>query len=202
MKRTLLMAVASSVLALAAPSVASAHHAKHHHSSRHKHHASARLFRFGTFGTAFGPTSRSGSTQTSAPTSPSGEPAGTVASFTGGLLTITLKDGSTVSGKVTEQTELECSSATAPTSTQTDDQGGGDDEGGRDSGENGGPAGGQPVAHESSDDQQSGDDDQGEDEGGSSSCTTAALVPGAVVGEAELSVSGAGAVWKKVELIQ
>jgi hypothetical protein len=195
MKRMLLMAVASSVLALAAPSAASAHHGKHHHSSRHKHHGAARLVRFGTIGTAFGPTSASGSTETPAPTSPSDEPAGTVKSFNEGVLTITLKDGSTVSGKVTEQTELECTSATAPTSNEGDDQGGGDDEAGRESGEHGGPVGGQPVAHDSS-------DDQGEDDGGSSSCRSSALVPGAVVGEAELSISGAGAVWEKVELTQ
>jgi hypothetical protein len=194
MRRILLMAVASSALALAAPGVASAHHSKHH-SSRHKRHTHAHLVKFGTFGTAFGPASPSGST----PTSPSGETAGTVASFTGGVLTITLKDGSTVSGKVTEQTGLECQSATPSTSTEADDEGGGDDSSGGASGEHGGPVEGHPTAHESSD---SGGGDAGGDEGGSSSCTTAALVPGAVVGEAELSVSGAGAVWDKVQLIQ
>jgi len=199
MKRMLLMAVASSALALAAPAVASAHHGKHHN-SRHKRHAPAHLVRFGTFGTVFGPADASGST--SVPTSPTPEPSGTVASYAGGLLTITLKDGSTVSGKVTEQTELECHSATPPTSTEQDDQGAGDDSSGAEGGEHGSTAQGQPAAHQSSEDQQSGGDDQGEDEGGSSSCTTAALVPGAVVGEAELSVSSAGAVWEKVELIQ
>ena len=43
-------------------------------------------------------------------------------------------------------------------------------------------------------------DDDGQDE--AEHCTTAALVPGAVVREAELSVSSAGAVWEKVELNQ
>jgi hypothetical protein len=177
------------VLALAAPGVASAHHSKHRHSSRHKHHGAAHIVRFGTFGTAFGPASA----QTSTPTSPSGETAGTVASFTGGVLTITLKDGSTVSGKVTEQTELECQSSTPPTTNEGDDEGGGDDS----SAGGGDHAQSQPVAHESSDD----GDEQGDNENGAHNCTTAALVPGAVVGEAELSVSGAGAVWKKVELV-
>jgi len=185
----LLMAVASSAVALAAPGVASAHHSKHH-SSRHKRHGHAHLVKFGTFGTASGPTSASGPT----PTSPSTETAGTVTSFTGGVLTITLKDGSTVSGKVTEQTELECQSATSPTGTDGDDEGSGDDSSSPESGEHS-----SPVAHESSD---GGGGDDGDDGGASSSCTTAALVPGAVVGAAELKISAAGAVWDKVELIQ
>ena len=45
-----------------------------------------------------------------------------------------------------------------------------------------------------------GGDDQGDGDGGAASCTAAALVPGAVVREAELRVSSARAVWVKVEL--
>jgi len=43
----------------------------------------------------------------------------------------------------------------------------------------------------------------GEDGGAGqpSMCTTTALVPGAVVAEAELSVGGSGAVWDHIDLI-
>jgi hypothetical protein len=142
-------------------------------------------------------------------TTPSGEPAGKVKSFEKGVLTITLTDGSPVSGKVTEQTELECRSATPSTSTEGDDQGSGDDVAGRESGEHGGPS---VTGEAASNDQSQGDEGGGDDEEGQQgteghdqsqqSCTTAALVPGAVVGEAELKLSGEGAVWEKVELLQ
>jgi hypothetical protein len=198
MKRMLLMAVTSSLLALAVPGVASAHHGKRHHAASHKRHASrARLI---TFGSAVVPPA-SGPTQTSpTPAAPSGESAGTVKSFEKGVLTITLKDGSTVSGMVTEQTRLECQSATASPTTGGDDQGAGDDQG-TDSGEHGAA-----TAHAADHGQQGqdGGDDQGDEggDGGQPSCTTAALVPNAVVGEAELKLSSAGAVWEKVQLLQ
>lgn len=186
MRRMLLLAVTSSLLALAVPGVASAHH-KHgnRHASTHKRHAKrARVVTFGSLSPAQGsPTTTSG---------PSGEPAGKVASFENGVLTITLADKSTVSGKVTEDTEIECTSASAQATTTHDDQGGGDDAGGRDSGEHGGPL----TAHASDSQGDQGDDD------GQSSCTTAALVANAVVAAAELKIGGAGAVWEKVELLQ
>jgi hypothetical protein len=175
MKRMLLVAVTGSALALAAPGVASAHHGKRHHARHHKH---AHLVKFGT---------ASVSTTSSGPTTPTptGQPAGKVASFEKGVLTITLTDGSTVSGKVTEDSKLRCRSATAQESSGDDDQG--DDEQG------------DLSARASDRNGAQGDDD---DSGTQTACTTAALVPGAVVGEAELSVSSAGAVWEKVELIQ
>ena len=193
MKRMLLTALMAAALALAAPGVAAAHHGKRHHGARHasahKRHRHVRHVTFGKLSLA--PTSAP--TQTT-PTTPSSEPAGKVLSFENGVLKITLADGSVVSGKVTEQTELKCASATAG----EDDQG--DDDQGEDHGDNNSA----PVAHASWNDGNQGQqgDDGDDDENNQQACTTAALAPNAVVGGAELELTGAGAVWEKVELIQ
>ena len=139
MKRMLFAALASSVLVLVAPAVASAHHGHHHRglARTHKHHArSARLERFGVASVSGTP--RAGFTVTQS--SPENEPAGTIASFEGGVLKIKLGDGSIVSGKVTEDTELRCRSATPPGDDE-DDQG--DDDGGGSQGDEQGSSGGQ-----------------------------------------------------------
>jgi len=195
MRRVFFTALASSALALAVPGVAAAQHGKRHHSHRassHKrHHRHAHIVRFGTLAATSAPSSNA-----SSPATPS-SPAGTVASFTGGVLTIKLGDGSTVSGKLTDKTELECQSAAPTASASSRD--GGDSEDRQDG------SGTTSLQQAGS---QSGDDDQGEDqgdegdddEGAQQSCTTAALVTGAVVQEAELSISSAGAVWHKLEL--
>jgi hypothetical protein len=202
MKRMLLMAVTSSVLALAAPGVASAHHAKHHGASHKRHAKRARVVTFGTAALtpASAPTQTSPTTPT--PTTPTGETAGTVKSFEKGVLTITLKDGTAVSGMVTEETQLECQSATPSPTTGGDDQGAGDDQGGSEGGEHG--ASTAHAADHASQQGEGGSDHQGDGsgEGSQQSCTTAALVPNAVVGEAELKLSSAGAVWEKVQLLQ
>ena len=206
MRRIFLTAVASSAMALAVPGVAAAHHGNSQGSSRsasshHKrHHRHARIMRFGSVASA--PTSGSTSTPTSpTTTTPTGESAGMITSFTNEVLTITLKDGTTVSGKVNEKTEIECA-PTAPTASASSHDGGGD----------GGSQGGQGQLGSQQEGGQPGQDggndgqgqDQGDDNGEASQqrCTTAALVPGAVVGEAELSVGGAGAAWDKVQLGQ
>jgi hypothetical protein len=187
MKRILLVAVSSSALALAAPAIASAHHhAKHHH----KHHgAKTRVL---TFRASAAPTTSPASP--TAPTTPTTESAGKVASFKEGVLTITLNDGTSVSGKVTEQTQIHCS---APPTTGGEDN---DDEGGSGEGDHG--SSGQPRASESSRHlARAADHGDGGDEG-QQSCTTSALTEGALVREAELSISSAGAVWDHVDLIQ
>jgi hypothetical protein len=195
MRRVFFTAVASSALALAVSGVASAQHGKRHHwhraSSHKRHHRHAHIVRFGTLAAS------TPSSSASSPATPS-SPAGTVASFTGGVLTIMLADKSTVSGKVTEQTELECQSP-APTASASSHDGG--DDGDRH--DSSGSTSSQQAGSQSGDDEQGDDqdDDQGDDEqGAQQSCTTAALETGAVVQEAELSISSAGAVWHKVEL--
>jgi hypothetical protein len=203
MRRMLLTAMASSMLVLAAPGMASAAHngKRHHgaqHASRHARHAKgARLVRFTASTTPGAPSG------TPATTPPTGETAGTVTSFTGGVLTITLTDGTVVSGKVTEGTELRCKSAAPPTTETTgDDEGGGDDQSGSDGAEHGGgfTDGQAGRQHDSQGGEGRGDGQDGNGDEGEESCTTTALVPGAVVREAELRVSGAGAVWEKVDL--
>jgi hypothetical protein len=112
--------------------------------------------------------------------------AGTVASFTNGILTIRLSDNSMVSGTVTSTTEIECEAAEG-TAMQADDRDGGDDHGGDNGGDRGDPGDpGDPG-------------DNGNDEG--QTCGTGALMAGTAVHEAELRLSSAGAHWDKVELI-
>jgi hypothetical protein len=198
MKRMLLAAATCSLLALAAPSLASAHkakcHGRSHHACARVHHAHhARVMSFGA------PLSPTGTTTTgTTPTAPTEETAGKVASFEGGVLTITLNDNSTVSGKVTTQTEIRCQSATPPTAGSDDDEAG--DEA---SGDDGGDSSSQiePGLASHGDEMSSGSG--GEDgDGSQQTCTSAALVTGAVVREAELSVSSAGSVWQHIDLIQ
>jgi hypothetical protein len=191
MKRTFIAALAASALALATPGVAAAHGRHHHghHARTHERHASgARVLRFGAARLSAAPT-------TTSPTSE--EPVGKVVSFEGGVLTIMLTDKSTVSGKVTEDTELRCQPAT-PLEEQGDDQGGGGDEGDSQDRENGDSQGQFATQHGDSlaraADAQEGDNQE--------RCTaTTALVPGAVVLGAELKLTGAGAVWDEVEVI-
>ena len=200
MRRFLLGAAAASLLALTGSATAlAAHHGKRHHrthhAARHRHHhpKGARLLRFGV--AAF----NTSGAQPQAPSSPSDENAGTVKSFTGGVLTLTLADETEVSGKVTAATRLECESATVPEGGHDDEQGndtqGEDDNQADEQGTFAGDEHSGATATSASNDP--GDDD----EQGGEACTTAALVPKAVVREAELSVSSAGAVWEKVELL-
>lgn len=120
------------------------------------------------------------------------ENAGTIESFnpTSGELTIDLFGGGTISGLVTEETEIECDHehSSAASASNEGDEAGEDDQ-----------QGNEPGDDEGAEDQ-SGDDDQGEQEDGSSNCTTADLQPGATVHEAELKVENGMAVFEKVEL--
>jgi hypothetical protein len=115
------------------------------------------------------------------------EDAGKVVSFENGVLTIALARGGTVSGKVTDATEIDCESApTTPAPTAATSRNGGDD----------GPA------HDQGDDHggHHGDDESGDD--GVSNCTTADLKPNAVVHEAELKLVDGAAVFKQIELLK
>ncbi len=127
------------------------------------------------------------------------ENAGTIASFDAetGKLTIDLFGGETISGLVTEGTEIECEDhGGASTSSSGPGSGGegevepGDDNGGEEGPDNSGPG---------SENSGPGNVNDGE-QAGENNCTTADLVPGAVVHEAELKVANGQATFEEVEL--
>src|SRR5205085_8920142 len=91
--------------------------ARHHRHGRHHHARHARIEHFGDVNTA--PT-----------TSSSADNAGSVQSFNNGVLTIMLNDGSTVSGAVTNDTELECMAPEQSQTVHEDGDGGGGDQSG------------------------------------------------------------------------
>jgi hypothetical protein len=201
MKRILLPVLASALVALFAPAVASAHH-HHHHARSHRHASSARVLNFGAASLA-GAVGTTAPTQASSPT----ENAGTVESFENGVLKIKLNDGTVVPGKVTEDTELRCERATPPETN--DDQESGDDEGDQgDSSPQGqlGSRQGDFLARSADIQDSSGGDDNDQGDNGDrkqESCVpAAALTHGAIVREAELELTGAGAVWEKVVIVK
>ena len=112
------------------------------------------------------------------------EHTGKVESFDGKTLVISLFSGGTISGAVTDETEVECDSDPG------DDHGDDNDDQGDDNDDQGDDA----RAASSSDD---GDDDG---DHGNEECGADALVPGAKVLEAELEISGGEAAWEEVEL--
>jgi hypothetical protein len=202
MRRMIIAAIALTALAVPGAAIASHQdehqgrvedHGAHHHKRHHRH---AHFVRFGNTAStqAASPTT---ATSPPAPAANADETAGTIASFTSGTLTIKLNDGSTVSGQVTEGTEIECRSAMAAAARDGNgDQG---DDRGQDGQSNSGPGDGRHDGVSSRDgDDNDANDDNGNDQ--AEQCTTTALVPGAVVREAELRVSSAGSVWEKVEL--
>ena len=221
MRRILIALVMSGAVVVAAPTGALAvqHHSRHHHARHHRSSRRHSRVRHKSFGRL--------------DTQPSGtsSQAGTVSMFTDngngtGVLTITLNDGSTVTGNVTTDTNISCMSASA--SQQGDDQGDngdsqggtGDDQGdsgsssssGDDQGDsgsssstgddqgNGGTSGGSGDDNGGSgDDQGDNGDDQGDN--GAQTCSTASLTPPTPVAEANLEITSSGAVWTSVELI-
>ncbi len=120
------------------------------------------------------------------------ENAGKVLTFTGGRLTIELTNGDTVSGLVNGDTEIECehaeSSATARSSDDEGDENEADDD-------HSGPGDG-----ERGDDE--GDENDEDDEDDEVACSQADLVLNAIVHEAELKATSAGAVFEEVELVK
>jgi hypothetical protein len=172
MRRVMFTVAATVLMTAAVPATALAHH---HHSRHHARAHHARLRHFGD--------------QTTPPMSTnSADNAGTVQSFSNGVLTLTLNDGSTVKGMVTNDTELECTAPEQSSRMHEDGDRGGDN-GPGDRGDDQGPG----------DDR--GDNDQGEDQNVQNNCSTADLTPGAVVHEATLRIGGSGATWDKVELV-
>jgi hypothetical protein len=201
MRRMIVAAVTTTALAL--PGVAFAHGSEHssgaeHHGARHAerdhHRHRAHLL---TFHAAQAPATTP-STGITPPAPVAEERAGTIASFTAGTLTIALNDGSSVSGKVTPATEIECRSAMA---SAADRGGSGDNDGGGEHGDRSGPGSGDGQSGERAGHDE-GDRDAGDDDAHDEAehCSPTALVPGASVREAVLSVGGAGAFWVKLEL--
>jgi len=184
--RKLAIASLAGLLALSAPALAQArsHHAKHH---QRRHHHTHVLF--------LHPASK-GSTGTQGAGTESPQAAGSVTTFEGGVLTVTLTDGTKVTGKVTEQTEIKCEPG--PETAHAADLGGGDEDshGSFSGNEN---QGGDDQGDDDQDNGQ-GDDDQ-EEHGQRPQCGTSSLVEGALVHEAELRVSSSGAVFEEIELV-
>lgn len=177
MKKIMLAVVATcAVFAFVPASALAQRHGRHHR--HHAHHARVHHRKFGT----------DPSSPTTTPSSPS---AGTVQSFTGGVLMIALTGGGTVSGQVTPDTEIEC---VAPEMSGVM----GHDEGDGGSGSFGDDNGDQGDNDQGDNDQ--GDNDEDDQNQASPTCDMTSLTMGAVVQEAELNISGAGAVWRKVVL--
>jgi hypothetical protein len=136
------------------------------------------------------------------------ENAGEIESFQGGVLVIKLFGGGTVSGSVTEETEIECHQGDSAAASDTQDEvESSEDEGEQqESDENDGEE--QESADDNSDQQESGEDDgeeqETEDDSGNGNCTIADLQTAAdehaVVREADLSLENGEAVFEKVEL--
>jgi hypothetical protein len=195
MRRYLFAALASIALIAAVPasSMARTHHHKSHksHKSSRRHHVRAHTRRFG---------------DVNAPAAaPSSMDAGTVASFTpnstntGGTLVIKLNDtaGTTISGQVTPDTEIECE---AMDSSFSRDDGGPGPSGGGDQGNGRGDQGDNHDANDNANDNDNDNrDNDDNDEANNQDCTSA-LVAGTAVREAELRISSGGAVWHKIEL--
>ena len=192
MRRILFMLVAGAALLAILPASALARHHRGHHQAKHHrtHHARVRHEVFG--GGAL--RSSSAAKENDAPENEAQDNAGTVDSFTNGVLTIKLSDNSTVSGRVTDATEIECQ-APEPQQTQHMDGDGGSTSGGDDHGDDN--AGANQPTGENENENEAQNENENENE---QSCGTSSLTRGTVVHEAELKVSSAGSVWEKVEL--
>ena len=177
MRRILFTVLASAALCAAAPTVALAHNGHRHHHKRH-HHARVRHEKFFAH--------RHDGDRNGNPAANSAPTAGTVTSFANDVLTITLANGSTVSGEVTNDTEIKCENPEMQ------------------NGDNDGDEHGDAVFHHGDggggDNGDRGDEDgnRGDDNDNDEVCTP---TPGMAVRSAELTINGTGAFWNEVELI-
>jgi hypothetical protein len=116
------------------------------------------------------------------------EDAGTITSFTAGVLTIHLFTGDDVKGTVDASTEIKCEQrGTGQFTAGSASEGPGDDDEGDD-------------GHGQHGDVQHGGDDEGDDHG-QPGCDATALTAGAVVREAELKATSKGLVFREIELV-
>jgi hypothetical protein len=184
MTRNRIAGVVTALALLTVPAAASAHGNSHHSRHHHKHHAKKAQSREVT-GTA----------------------TATVASFTNGELTIALPSGKTFSALVTDRTIIKCQTA-APQPTTAKTARHGNDDGDNhdvndDHGDDNAPPATAPAPANAQDDNNQGDDDNGRgDDNGNGRCGTEALVAGAKVSEAKLSLKGEDVTWKKVEILK
>ena len=122
------------------------------------------------------------------------ENTGKVESFENGVLTISLFNGDTLKGAVSDATEIECDSD--PGDDRGEDENGDEDHGDQGDDDQGDDDQGDDDARSSN---LAGDDDDNDE--GNEDCGPEALVAGAKVLEAELKVSGGQAFWSDVELL-
>ena len=178
MRRILLLAIGVLTLALAVPSLASAHGRHHGHHHRHKA-KQANIRHFGAKANA---------------SDPSTPDAGTVDSFADGTLTIRLGNGNTVSGAVDQDTVINCIPSQPTAATASHDEG--DDNQGDQSGDDN-------QGDDNQGDDNQGDDDQGDDDHGDrgqAACDQSDLVAGATVHVAILKLGGDGSTFTLVVL--
>jgi hypothetical protein len=124
---------------------------------------------------------------------------GTVQSFTNDVLTIKLNDGTTtVSGKITPDTEVECEAMDQDFVRQD----GGPGPSGRDDNGDNGDRGDQGDRGDDRGDRGDQGDDRGDrgDDNDNQNCLTALQTAGTKVRDATLKVTGAGAIWDRVDL--
>ena len=139
--------------------------------------------------------------------------AGTISAFdaTTGKLTITLLDGNTVTGLVTENTEIKCEGIDNRLDRRDHGDGGSDNSGPGNSGDDNGGRGDNGGQNEPGDNNGGrGEPEPGDDNGGETPpvgapegeapCSVTSLVPGAVVGDAELHLQDGSAVFEEIEL--
>ena len=144
------------------------------------------------------------------------EHAGTIRGFDAATRTVTigLFGGGTVSGLVSDATEIECEGARAARDGENSGPGGGEDHsgpgGGDDRGDDHGDDRGDddPAGDDRGDDQPAGDDDAAGDDRGDDAdddqdqrCGTAALTAGRGVREAELELRNGQATFTEIELL-
>ena len=137
------------------------------------------------------------------------ESSGTITAYdpATGELTINVLNGDSVTGLVTDATEVKCDDGDDNGDEDGDGHGGDDgtDDHGHGHGDRAARSGGDdPPGDDSSDDPSGSDDPPGDDssETDESACTTDDLAVGAAVHEADLEIEGGTATWEEIELLR
>ena len=186
MRRLLLTAAAAATLTIGPGAALALAHGSHHHKA-HTHRVHSRTEHF--VGDASAPAGSTGATGATGAQPPAPETAGMVVSFSNGVLTLKLNDGTTVSGTISDSTSIDCAGP-AGNGEDGHDNGNDNSDNGDNSGRGNGDGGGGPGGGH-------GDDERG----GAIACTVAAVTTGTLVAEAELHISNLGSVWESLELV-